>query len=151
MAKTGLRILGRPAHPMVIHFPMALLTVMPLWDLAALWQGDDKWWQWSFFNLLLGLVSAVPAATSGLIDYLALPAESPAQKTATRHMLLMFSAVAVFAIGLVVRGGMVPSGSFLRVGTFLIDGFGMIVLGLGGFFGGELAYGFGVGQKQRID
>jgi uncharacterized membrane protein len=53
-------------HPLVIHFPVALLTGAVLLYFAAHFGGRESWAWTSLLLLLLGAVSAAAAVASGL-------------------------------------------------------------------------------------
>ena len=67
-----LRFFGHPVHPVVTHFPMALLPVSFLGDLLGIWTDISFWWSFSFYNLAIGLGLSLPALITGMIDFLAI-------------------------------------------------------------------------------
>jgi uncharacterized membrane protein len=143
----GLRVLGHPAHAALAAFPMALLTVSVVADAAALVTGDPFWWRVSFWAIAAGLVAAVPTATAGMIDLMALPDAHPANKVGTTHMSLMVTALGFFLVDVVIRkGGAPPTGTSLYVALGL-DAVGAVLLMVGGWYGGELVFGHGVGRR----
>jgi len=95
--------IDRPIHPMLVHFPIAFyigalgLDVLswigrfPAAPLAATW-------------LILGsLAGFVGAALSGFAERSTMRHESRVRTLATRHMLLQYTAVAIFVADLAVR------------------------------------------------
>jgi len=73
----GLRLLGHPLHPAVVHFPVAAWTA--------------------------AVVTALGAMTAGFVDLLAIPAGSEAQRRALRHLYLMGSTWTVSEVDLLLR------------------------------------------------
>ena len=58
MKKRGrLRFLGHPVHPVVTHFPMALLPVSLLGDLLGVWT-DAPFWS----DSVLSIIDLLPTA-----------------------------------------------------------------------------------------
>jgi uncharacterized membrane protein len=104
----GLRVFGHPLHAILSDLPAAFLGTSLLWDFVGLWRGEAIWWAISFWTIAAGLAFAVLAALAGMIDYAAIPEKHPAQSTATRHMLVMLTALAPYCFSLVVRHGPAP-------------------------------------------
>jgi uncharacterized membrane protein len=137
-----------PLHPVFTHFPLALMGVAPLWDLIGLLRGEPLWWQLSFWCMAAGLAAAVPALGTGLVDHLAVPERSPAQWVVNRHVAWVLAAVGLFAVNLVVRGGTQPPVGLYRTGAVCLSAAGLVPLGIGGWYGGELVYRHGIGQRR---
>jgi uncharacterized membrane protein len=134
-------------HPALSDFPMVFLSVAVLVDVVALVSGNRFWWMVSFGTVVAGLVAAVPTAAAGLIDYGTSPEGQPALRTGTIHMVLMLTAVACFGIELLLRGTSVPQGALL-LSTVGLDALGAGILVMGGWFGGELVFGHGLGVRR---
>src|SRR5207247_10754953 len=66
----GARFAGHPLHPAVVHFPVALWSVSLVWDALAAWTGAATWWHAGFWCLVAGLVMALPAAATGLMEFI---------------------------------------------------------------------------------
>jgi len=142
----GLRVGGHPLHAMLSDFPIALLGTSLLWDALGMVRHEPLWWAISFWNISLGLALALLTAAAGFVDYAAIPEGDPAVKTGTCHMAVMLSAVTVYAIALVVRRGpAAPQGSAL-LGTLALEALGVLLLSVGGWFGGHLVFHHGVGH-----
>lgn len=146
MAK-GLRLLGHPVHGALSHFPLALLAVAPVADAAAWLLAVEALWHVGFWCVAGGLVVAIPAAISGLFDFAALETDSPAASAATWHMIAMFTAVSLSAAGLILRRSALPEGDSPLL-VLVLEGAGAAVVLAGGWLGGELVYGHGVGVRR---
>ncbi len=146
--RRGLRVLGHPVHAALSAFPLAFLSVALPIDAIAWISGSAFWWQVSFWVVVAGLVSAVPTVAAGLVDYATLLDEEGAMRAGTTHLLLMLSVVTCFGLDLVLRGGSgVPHGLALA-STFLLDAAGTALVTVGGWYGGELVFGHGVGRGR---
>lgn len=146
-----IRVANHPLHPPLTDLPIALLPLAMVWDIIALWQGGDFWWKAAFWTLVAGLVAALPTAATGFLDYLTVPRGGRAFNTATNHMLVMLTAVSLFAGSAIAQGGPSEvSGSrvALVVGLAVT---GSILLGIGGWLGGELVYRDRVGVEAGGD
>lgn len=148
----GLRVFGHPLHAILSDFPLALLGTSLLWDAIGFWRGEAVWWAISFWAIVLGLVMAVLAAFAGAVDYAAIPQSSSALGTAIRHMLLMLAAICPYLISVLVRGGAGPPAGGKLVAVLVLEAVGMLLLSVGGWYGGHLVFHYGIGgdaQKQE--
>lgn len=150
MAK-GLRVLGHPLHAILSDFPLALLGTSLLWDVIGVWRGEPVWWAISFWNIALGLAAALAAATVGAIDYAAIKQGSPALGTGLRHMLYMLAAVGIYSASLLVRGGTSPLSGRDQIAVLIMGGLGLILLSVGGWYGGHLVFHHGIGRDTVED
>jgi uncharacterized membrane protein len=140
----GLKLLGHPLHPAIVHFPVAAWTATVVTDVLFLALGDPLWWHISEWLLVIGVVTALGAMTAGFVDLVALPAGQAAQRRALRHMFVMSGAWTIYAIDLLVR--------FLAPIAWLglalsVAGFAILLVGT--HFGAQLVYDLGVGQTGR--
>lgn len=123
-------------HPMLIPFPIAFLVGALVFDIAGVVADRPAWWVTGRHLAIAGIVMAVVAAIPGFIDYLTtVPPRSTGKQRATRHMLVNLSAVALFTIAVLVRGGdeLGPGSTEL-----ILQGAGVVLLGMGGWMGGTL-------------
>lgn len=146
--KKGMRMFGHPVHAMVVHFPMALLPTTVLWDVIGLFRGGTLWWSLSFWSTLVGLIAALPAAASGLTDYLTISAGAPQEKTALNHLIIMISAVTLFGCGLLFLAMKVMSPAADHWIAAALAAAGSLTLMTGAWFGGELVFHFGMGRQD---
>lgn len=145
----GLRVFGHPLHAVLSDVPVGLLGTSLVWNAVGLWRGEPVWWAISFWCIALGLAAAAAAATAGFVDYAAIPQDDPAQATAIRHMLFVLGALAPYAISLAVRGGSAPPSGKATAGTLLLEGLGLLLLSVGGWYGGHLVFHHGVGRETE--
>jgi uncharacterized membrane protein len=145
----GLQVFGHPLHAALIHAPMGLLTTSLLWDAVGIWRGEAIWWAISFWVIAAGLAAAAAAATAGFVDYAAIEQGDPALDTGTRHMLFVLGALVPYGVSLFVRGGAgQPSGRAL-IAVVLLEGLGLLLLSVGGWYGGHLVFHHGVGRDTQ--
>jgi uncharacterized membrane protein len=144
-----LRFFGHPVHPVVTHFPMALLPVSFLGDLIGIWTDASFWWSFSFYNLAIGLVLSIPALITGMIDFMAIPQEGAADRVAMRHMTIIITAITLYTVSFFIRFGVeIPSG-WRVISSVSFSLLGLIFLLIGGWLGGQLVYRFGVGREPK--
>jgi uncharacterized membrane protein len=127
---------------MIVHFPMACWSLAVAADFAALRWGEVAW-QWSGGLLAVGCAMALVAAVAGLMELVRVP-EGPALRDAYIHMGVMLTAFALFAARLLLRlDHLTPLAP--NTLSLVLDACGFLALAIGGWFGGRLVYGHGVG------
>lgn len=102
----------------------------------------------SFWTLVAGLGTSIPAILTGLVEYAGLPPDAPSDQTATWHLILTGNAVTFFLLSLLVRGGpeMLEGGRL--IGALLCSLVGLALLTAGGHLGAQLVYLYGVGRDH---
>ena len=132
-----------PLHPALVHFPIACWTLASSADFASLAFGRTAW-QWSAGLLLVGCAIAVVAMLAGMLELVRVP-EGPALRDTWLHMGAMLIAFTLFLARLLLRlDGHAPLPP--DAWALVLDAAGMASLGIGGWLGGRLVYGHGVGR-----
>lgn len=132
-----------PLHPALVHFPVACWSLAVLADFASIWLGVAAW-QWAGGLLAVGCIIALPAMLAGMME-LSRVQEGAAMRDAWIHMSAMLCAFTAFATRLLLRlDGFEPLAPDTL--TFVLDVCGFLSLVVGGWFGGKLVYGHGVGR-----
>jgi uncharacterized membrane protein len=136
------KLLGHPAHQIVVAFPIGLLGTAALFDAVYVVHGGAMWAQVSFYMIGAGIVGGLIAAVFGLVDYLAIPGGTRAKRVGAFHGLSSLTVVVLFTISWLLRMG--PT--VLPEPIALLFSFGGVAfLGLAGWLGGELLNRMGVG------
>jgi uncharacterized membrane protein len=131
---------------MFVHFPVALWTTSVVWDALGLWLGAASWWTLSYWSLAAGLAIALPAVASGFAEFLRIPKDDPAEKTAIRHMYAMSGATILFLGSLLLhRPAGAPQPLLPALAASLA---GLVLLTAGGVLAARLVYGYGVGMQR---
>lgn len=129
-------LLGHPVHPMLIPFPIAFLSGAALFDAAGWLLNIPSWWTTGGHLCVAGIATALLAALPGFIDYLyTVPPDSSGKTRATKHMLTMLLAVALFAAAWLIRGG---AGAPPRLFVLVLEVTGLSLVAIGGYMGGTL-------------
>jgi uncharacterized membrane protein len=133
-------------HPLLVHFPIALLlTSVALSWAGLIWKGPG-FQKAAWYTLLLGLAGTVVTVITGLIAAQSVPAGSPALATLNSHKLLGIATFVVFGMQAIChmrhRGVYSPGKRILHTAIQLV---GVSLIVAVGFFGGELVFTFGVG------
>lgn len=130
-------IIGHPIHPLLVLFPIAFLVAVAVTDVVF-WLGKDPFWaRASFWLVVAGFATTLPAALTGLLDFLRI--ERVRKRTAGwAHLILNIVVIALTGINLLLRlnnnvGAILPWGVVISVIVATL-------LGLSGWYGAELIY-----------
>ncbi len=136
-------------HPILVHFPIALLLTAGFfeWAMPCVLRAQKERWLWMAAWLLwAGTVCAAMAIGSGLWAESTAPVIPSASDTVETHMKLGI-AVGIVALTLSVWRALRRPPA--RPWPVLLYGLAWIVLlalvGLTGFYGGQLVFNFGLG------
>jgi uncharacterized membrane protein len=131
---------GRPLHPMLVHFPIALYPVSLLFDwLSHRAEDGNGYVKGAFVLLLCGLIGSALAALAGFADYLLIPAGTRAWRLATVHLSAQLLAAAVILVDLLVRRRDLDL-SVTPLGPVLLSAAGVALVASGAALGHELVY-----------
>ncbi len=139
-----------PIHPMLVHFPIALLSSSVLCELLALrWRAEDCRIA-SLYTLVLGLAGALLSLVSGHMAEESVEHSGVPEQILEIHEKLGFATFWIFAGLLGLRAaewlGWIRERHTLRVGL----GIGAVaVLFVASYYGGSLVYEYGAGVTLK--
>jgi uncharacterized membrane protein len=136
------KLMGHPAHPMLIVFPFGLLTMAVIFDLIYISTTDGYWSGVAYYLIAAGIIGGLLAAPFGLIDWLSIPAGTRAKSIGLLHGLGNVAALLIFTLSWLIRRGTIESPSPLAIVLGLV-GLGLMLIT--GWLGGELVDRLGVG------
>jgi len=131
--------LKHPSHALFVHFPSALLPMTFAFDVISRLFGDATFVRAAFYDICAGLLLALPAVVTGLVDYLPMVPGSRKRRLGTRHLIGQVTAVTLFLLSFVFRLGHVDDGG-TPWAALVLAGAGFLALAAGNYFGGELVY-----------
>ena len=136
------KLFGHPIHQMLIVFPLGLLAMAVIFDLAATMLANGYWSEVAYWMMASGIVTGLVAAPFGLIDWLAIPSGTRAKRIGALHGLGNVVVLLLFAASWLLRRDL-PA----RPEVFaLAMSYAGAILALGtGWLGGELVDRLGVG------
>lgn len=134
-----------PLHPAFVHFPVACWSLAVATDFAGLWLGEAAW-GWSSGLLAVGCAMAVLAMLVGMAELSRVPEGAP-MRDAWLHMGAMLTAFTFFTVRLLLRLDDLQPLAPDTV-SLALDAGGFIALAVGGWFGGRLVHGHGVGRDR---
>ena len=133
---------GHPIHPMLIPLPIGALVLSLVTDLVFVFGGSEFWAEASWWLLWAGIVSGVLAAAVGAVDYLTIH-RVRSHRAGNIHLVTNVAVLALVVANLWIRAGdhataITPAGVIITIVTAGL-------LGVSGWYGGELSYRHGVG------
>jgi uncharacterized membrane protein len=135
-------IAGHPLHPALITFPIAFLVGALVTDVVYWVMRTAFWAEFSVWLIGAGVAMGVIAAILGLIDFLTVE-RARKHSAGWIHLIGNLVAMIIATISLLLRWGN-PAAPILPTGLILSAITGA-VLGVTGWFGGELVFRYLVG------
>ena len=134
--------LGHPLHPVLVMVPIGAWSVTGWYDARAARQGDERFDHVADAALRVGVVTAVPAAVTGVAQFL--DTRGPVRREAAVHATLNNVALTLYVASIALRGlGRRREGRLLAT-------IGHLAVSAGGFLGSDLAYRLGVGVRPQV-
>jgi len=140
-ALRGNEWLGHPLHPVVVAWPIGAWLVGGWYDARSALTKDPRDEHAADGALRVGVVGALAAATTGLVQYV--DARGQARRETSVHAALNNVALVLYVVSLALRKrGRRPLGR-----TLAATGLG--VVSVSGWLGGDIAFRHGVGVRDR--
>jgi len=135
-------------HPMIVHFPIALITVGFIAEVVSLFFKSEKCLsKTGFYLMVLGTLAAIAAWSTGQL-FTEEPTQGEILKVFQKHetgalitMVLMIVG-SIFRIWLIVRKKEETSLKWISFGFYLLA---FIAVTFTGFMGGTMVYNFMIG------
>lgn len=137
---------SHPLHPMIVHFPIALLFTSVLFDAAGILFKRDSLREGALWLLIMGLLGGVAGSISG--DWAEEAAEKSgiAESLIETHETLAFVTLGIFAVlllgRLLMRNRLTPN---ITLPYFVVAAIGLGALSATGYLGGGLVFEHGAG------
>jgi len=140
------KLLGHPVHQMLIPLPAGLFIVAALLDIIQ----PFVTWTWvptvTYWNLTVGIATALLAAVFGAIDWTKIQPHTRAKRVATLHGAGNVLAVVMFGAVVYLRSNNLDYRSDNVSLTIEILAFAL--LGVTAWLGGELVDRLGIGVDE---
>ena len=140
-----------PIHPMVVHFPIALLITSVVFDFLATRWRHKSFQDAGFYTLIAGLLGAAVAVLTGamaeeLAEDTGIPESVLEIHEALGYATLLFF-IGLLALRLLMRWKLIKEipALYLAMGVA-----GIMILSAAGYFGGSLVYDFGAGVSMPV-
>lgn len=132
-------------HPMIVHFPVALIFIGFIAEVLSLFFKSEKCLsKTGFYLMILGTVAAIAAWVSGQL-FTSHPFDSGFMRLFEKHEKGALITMIVMVIGLVFRIWLIARKKEATMLKWLAFGFyflGFIAVSLTGFVGGKMVYDF---------
>ncbi len=135
------KIFGHAIHPILIVYPLGLLSTAVIFDVIYLVTGNPTWTTVSFWMIAAGIIGGLLAAVFGLIDYLNIPLGTRANRIGLLHGLTNVFVMILFITSWLLRYNLPEAPS---MAAFALSFIGVAAAFLGGWLGGELVERLGV-------
>jgi uncharacterized membrane protein len=145
--QSRVKVLGHPVHQMLIPIPAGLFIVGAILDVVQ--QFAETAWipTVTYWNLMIGIGTALLAAIFGAADWANIPSGTRAKRIGAAHGIGNVLAVVVFGVAVAMRYDNVNH----EVGpiALTLEVIGFLMLGVTAWLGGELVDRLGVGVDER--
>jgi uncharacterized membrane protein len=131
---------GHPLHPPLTDVTIGMFVLASALGIIGVAGGlGDTAGKAMWLALVGGLIAAVPTALTGLADWLTLEWGSRRWRTATFHLLLVVTAVVLFALAAWLQWSGWQNGT-VTTGGLIVTLVGAGALLAGGWFGGAVVF-----------
>lgn len=146
--KSRFQLAGHPIHVMVVGIPIGLYAATFLADATFVMTKDPFWFRMAFWCIAVGLVGNLGAVATGLPDFLAIKREAPAAwNAATTHLAVGAGMLVLYGVNFVLHNWGSPLEGGDTILPFILSLVGALLLGLQGWYGGELVFRHRIGVE----
>jgi uncharacterized membrane protein len=140
---------GRPLHPMLVHFPVALYPTSLVFDVLSHLSDDGNPFVVGAFSLIvIALVVSALAVAAGFADFLLIENGTRTWRVAVLHMSVQLVTSGLFLANAVLRGRDLDV-TATPTGPIVLSVIGLLTLTVGSALGGELVYRHG--RRVELD
>ncbi len=140
------KILGHPAHPILIVFPLGLLITSVIFDIIHLVTGNGYWSEIGFWMLVGGLIGGIIAGFAGFIDWAAIPDGTRAKRIGLLHSIGNVFVLVLFGFSWVFRAYAPLRNPPLF--TIIFSILGLLLGAVTAWLGGEMVDRLGIGVDE---
>jgi uncharacterized membrane protein len=97
------RFLGHALHPMLIVFPLGLLSTAVIFDVVWLITSEARWYEVAYYMIAAGLIGGLAAGLTGWIDWTAIPGRTRAKRVGLVHGVGNVAVLGLFILSWLLR------------------------------------------------
>ncbi|MER5687447.1 DUF2231 domain-containing protein [Streptomyces sp. NPDC002205] len=136
---------GHPFHPILVTVPIGAWAGSLVFDIASHLVHDPEFLvRGAMWLIALGVLGALAAAMVGFLDLFAIPPGTRAFRVGLVHMTLNLLVTAAYGANFLWRHADHGPGAAVGGGMLALNAVSFAALGVSGYLGGKLAYGYGV-------
>ncbi len=136
---------GHPFHPILVTVPIGTWVASLVFDIAShLTASPGALAEGSEWLIGIGVLGALAAALVGFLDLFAIPPRTRAFRTGLVHMSLNVAVTAAYIGNFAWRQSGYHQAAGVGSGPLALSVVSLVVLAVGGFLGGKLAFRYGV-------
>jgi uncharacterized membrane protein len=130
------KVLGHGAHPILIVYPLGLLSTAVIFDIVYLVTSNTQFTVASYWMIIAGIIGGLVAAVPGFVDWLSIPKDTRAKKVGLFHAILNDIVLVLFAVSWWFRRGAphYEPDTIALACSFIAVAFALVA----GWLGGEL-------------
>lgn len=140
------KLLGHPVHPQLVVFPLGLLSMALVFDVAYVVSGNAQLADFAYWAVVAGTIGGLAAAIFGFADWLAIPGGTRAKRIGLFHGAGNLLVEAAFVLSFIARQSDPAYLPNLAPLIWSLVGVGIAVVTA--WLGGELVFRLGVGVDQ---
>jgi uncharacterized membrane protein len=140
--ESRVKLAGHPVHPMLIVFPLGLLTTAVVFDIIYLASNATHWTLASYYMIAAGVIGGLAAAVPGAVDWWAIPRGTRAKRIGLLHGVGNVIVLALFILSWLLRR---QDPAAPPTGAIVAGLLGVVLAAFTGWLGGELVDRLGVG------
>jgi len=140
--ESKVKLAGHPVHPMLIAFPLGLLSTAVVFDIIYLITGNVRWTEMAYYLIGAGVIGGIAAAVPGWVDWAAIPGGTRAKRVGLVHGVGNVIVLALFVLSWLLRR---PDPAASPTGAIVAALAGFVIVAGTGWLGGELVHRLSVG------
>jgi uncharacterized membrane protein len=140
--ESRVKIAGHPVHPMLVVFPLGLLSVAVVFDVIYLITDVPRWTEAAYYMVGAGVIGGLAAAVPGWLDWWAIPRGTRAKRVGLVHGVGNVIVVGLFLMSWLLRR---PSPAAPPTEAIVAGLLGVMLVTLTAWLGGELVDRLGIG------
>jgi uncharacterized membrane protein len=140
--ESRVKLAGHPAHPVLIVFPLGLLSTAVVFDILYLVTSAVRWTEVAYYLIGAGVIGGLAAAIPGWVDWAAIPVRTRAKRVGLVHGIGNVLVLGLFALSWLLRH---PNSSQPPIGAIVAGVVGVVLVSATAWLGGELVEHLGVG------
>lgn len=143
--RSRVKLAGHPLHPMLIVYPLGLLSTAVAFDIIHLVSGVARWTEVAYYLVGAGVIGGLAAAVPGWLDWAAIPRGTRARRVGLAHGVGNVMVLSLFAVSWLLRR---PDPALPPTAAIAFGVVGVVLIAATAWLGGELVERLGVGVED---